>query len=132
MIKNVAQICGAPHGPKEGNTVSKWWADMVSSAAEPLQNLEAVLAALQIICHPLGLHFSASKVEYSSILSPAISICIVKLNRMLPQLVSNNIATTCSTTRVYLLELIGKCRAIHRGEKCAADICTHRSCVSRH
>jgi len=29
---------------------------------EPLQNLEAVLAALPIICHPLGLHFGTPRV----------------------------------------------------------------------
>lgn len=28
---------------------------------EPLQNLEAVLVASQVICHPLGLHFGAPK-----------------------------------------------------------------------
>ena len=34
---------------------------------EPLQNLPAVLTALEVICHPLGLHFAASKVRLDSL-----------------------------------------------------------------
>jgi 23S rRNA (adenine2503-C2)-methyltransferase len=34
---------------------------------EPLHNCEAVLAALQILCHPQGLQFSPNKVTVSTV-----------------------------------------------------------------
>ena len=34
---------------------------------EPLHNLEAVLQAVDIACHPLGLHFSERKVTVSTV-----------------------------------------------------------------
>lgn len=41
---------------------------------EPLQNMEALLPALNIICHPLGLHFGAARVSPSY--SPLIALAV--------------------------------------------------------
>lgn len=35
---------------------------MYAGMGEPLQNMEALLPAIRIICHPLGLHFAAARV----------------------------------------------------------------------
>lgn len=41
----------------------------VLCCAEPLDNLDSVMAAVEIMTHPLGLHMSRNKVNCSTLIS---------------------------------------------------------------